>query len=317
MEPTMSDQTEHYETATGPGREAAGSSVAPPGADPVACSLDGVSVSYEGDSILSNVTLSFPSRRCTVVMGFSGSGKSTLLKAAAGLVVPDHGSVSILGTDLVRSSDREIERLRSRTGFVFQDGALWQNMTLRANIELPLRYHRPEMDREQIDRTVAARIAELDAGQRLDLRPAQVSAGEQKVVSFIRALIVDPELVFLDEPTTSVDGERSDLMLRALRTLKERGRTIIAVTHDPRLASQIADNLVIVAHGRVIASGPMSDVVRSTDRDVVRVLTDVLSETATYAGDILDLMDPSIAEPGRRREQAPSREDDVDGLFLS
>ncbi len=293
-----------------------------PAQNETACALDGVSVSYEGEAVLADVTLWFPVRRCTVIMGFSGSGKSTLLKTGAGLVVPDRGSVSILGTDLARSNDREVERLRSRTGFVFQDGALWQNMTLRANIELPLRYHRPDLDREQIDGIVAQKVEELGARKRLELRPAQVSAGERKVVSFIRALIVDPELVFLDEPTTSVDGERSDLMFRALRTLKERGRTIIAVTHDPRLASQIADNLVVVAHGRVIASGPMREVVRSTDRDVVRVLTDVLSETATYAGDILDLLDPSIATNDRRpdgdqSEGGPEPVDDADDLLLS
>ena len=264
-----------------------------------ACRVSGVSVSYESTGVLLDVSLAFPAGGCTIIMGPSGSGKSTLLKAAAGLVVPDEGEVEVLGVDPMRATDRELEALRVRNGFVFQDGALWQNMTLYQNLALPLEYHRLEPDADARRRRVERLVRELGATTRLHLRPAQVSAGERKIVSFIRALICEPDLVFLDEPTTSVDAERVDLMVRRLKALRKQRRTIIAVTHDARIASQMADYLALMKQGRLLAFGTLAEISRSGDPEIERILTDVLSETATYDGDILDLLNPE-SEPFSR-----------------
>lgn len=257
-----------------------------------ACRLSEVTIAHEGIGVLDGVTIAFAAEACTVIMGPSGSGKSTLLKAAAGLSVPDTGRVEILGLDPWRASDREIESLRKRNGFVFQDGALWQNLTLYGNLALPLQYHYAELGEEEIRRRVDSLLRELGATATLTLRPSQVSAGECKIVSFIRAIVGDPELIFMDEPTTSVDTERVDLLIRKLRELKQRRRTIIAVTHNARIASQIADHLVVMKDGRILKSGSLREISRSGDPEVERILTDVLSETATYDGDILELLDP-------------------------
>lgn len=256
-----------------------------------ACILRSVSVSFDNTEILDDITIAFPARSCTVVMGPSGSGKSTLLKTAAGLIVPETGSVEILGVDPVRASDRELERLRGRHGFVFQDDALWQNMTLFGNIALPLRYHAPDLDEGAVRARVTAMVREFGTTRRLEMRPSQVSAGERKITSMVRALITDPELLFLDEPTSSVDSERADLVIRKLRDLKSRGLTLIAITHDARIASQIADYVAVLKDGRVLAFGALRDIARSGDPQIERILTDVLSETATYDGDILELLD--------------------------
>jgi len=265
---------------------------APAHALPPACRLSEVTIAHEGTGVLDAVSLAFDAEACTVIMGPSGSGKSTLLKAAAGLSVPDTGRVEILGMDPAKASDREIEALRKRNGFVFQDGALWQNLTLYQNLALPLQYHYAELGETEIRRRVEALLRELGATARLTLRPSQVSAGECKIVSFVRAIVGDPELIFMDEPTTSVDTERVDLLIRKLRELKQRRRTIIAVTHNARIASQIADRLVVMKEGRILRSGSLRDISRSGDPEVERILTDVLSETATYDGDILELLDP-------------------------
>lgn len=259
---------------------------------PAACSLEGVTVAFEDADVLDDVTLHFPAEACTVIMGPSGSGKSTLLKAAAGLAVPERGRVDILGVDPARAGDRELESLRRRNGFVFQDGALWQNMTLYQNLALPLQHHNPHLEPPEIRDRVGRLARELGATARLHLRPSQVSAGERKVVSFLRAIICDPELLFMDEPTTSIDTERVDLLFRKLRELKEQHRTIISVTHDARIASQIADYVVVMKEGRVLRFGTLRAVSRSGDPEIERILTDVLSETATYDGDILELLDP-------------------------
>lgn len=257
-----------------------------------ACRLTGISLASESTPILEEITVDFPANACTVVMGPSGSGKSTLLKIAAGLIVPDDGWVEILGVDPARASDREIESLRARNGFVFQDGALWQNMSLYDNLALPLQYHEPERDAAAVRARIAELTRELGATRRLELRPSQVSAGERKIISFIRAIVTDPELLFMDEPTTSVDAERNTLLIARLRSIRERGRTIIAVTHDARIASRIADYILVVKEGRVLRFGSLREISRCADAEVERILTDVLSETATYDGDILDLLDP-------------------------
>lgn len=276
-----------------------GSSNAPrlpdPQSLPPACTLTDVTVSFEDEDVLDDVTVSFPAHACTVIMGPSGSGKSTLLKAAAGLAVLDHGSVEILGVDPAHAPDGELEALRSHNGFVFQDGALWQNMTLYGNLALPLQYHFPDLDAAAVRERVMRLARELRATTRLDLRPAQVSAGERKVVSFARAIVTEPELLFMDEPTTSVDTERVNLLIRKLRGLKDRRVTIVSVTHNARIASQIADYVLVVKEGRILRFGSLKEVSRSGDPEVERILTDVLSETATYDGDILELLDPDTS----------------------
>jgi len=259
---------------------------------PPACALADITVSFEEEQVLDALSVAFPAQACTVIMGPSGSGKSTLLKAAAGLAVPDRGSVEILGVDPAHASDRELEALRSRNGFVFQDGALWQNMTLYQNLALPLEYHYPDLGADAVRERVVRLARELRATTRLHLRPAQVSTGERKVVSFARAVVTNPELLFMDEPTTSVDTERVDLLIRKLRELKDRRVTIVSVTHNARIASQIADYVVVMKEGRILRFGTLKDVSRSGDPEVERILTDVLSETATYDGDILALLDP-------------------------
>ena len=264
----------------------------PPEDTEPACSLNGVSVTFEDTDVLDDVSVDFPAGACTVIMGPSGSGKSTLLKAAAGLVVPDEGKVEILGRDPSRISDRELEALRARNGFVFQDGALWQNLTLEQNLMLPLQYHSHHIGAEEARTQVTRMAKELQGARRLALRPSQVSAGDRKTISFIRAIVHDPELIFMDEPTTSLDSERIDLLIRKLRDLRRRGRTLITVTHDARIASQLADYVLVIRDGRVLTFGTLHDVARSNDPEIERVLSDVLSETATYDGDILELMDP-------------------------
>ncbi|MFW5744084.1 MAG: ABC transporter ATP-binding protein [Spirochaetota bacterium] len=257
-----------------------------------ACALADIAVSFEAEQVLDSFSIAFPAQVCTVIMGPSGCGKSTLLKAAAGLAVPERGSVEILGVDPARASDHELEALRGRNGFVFQDGALWQNMTLYENLALPLRYHYPELDSGAVRERVLRLAREVRATTRLHLRPAQVSTGERKVVSFARAVVTDPDLLFMDEPTTSVDAERVDLLIRKLRELKERRVTIVSVTHNARIASQIADYVLVMKEGRILRFGTLKDISRSGDPEVERILTDVLSETATYDGDILALLDP-------------------------
>ena len=259
----------------------------------IAIKMDRVGAIRDETKILFDVNLEFPHQQTTVVMGPSGCGKSTILKIAAGIVPPEQGDVYIDGYNINRISDFRLNQLRKSHGFVFQDAALWANQTVTQNLSLPLQIHFNNFSREDISRRVTETLKLCGYRDQENLKPDQLSAGERKIVSFARAIIGDPQLIFMDDPTISVDHEGVDILLQIIKGLKEQKRTLIVATHDPMLTSMIADNLVVLKQGKVLASGSMAEVTRSADREVIAILSDVLSQTSTYAGDILDLLGDS------------------------
>jgi putative ABC transport system ATP-binding protein len=181
-------------------------------------------------------------------MGPSGSGKSTLLNVAAGLDRPTSGTISLGDTDLTRLSERRLTLLRrERIGFVFQAFNLLPSLTVAQNIALPLRLDGRRPRRSTV-REIAARVG-LD--NRLRNRPSQLSGGQQQRVAIARALITRPEVVFADEPTGALDTQTGRDVLELLRELVDHDRhTVVMVTHDP-VAAAYADQVVMLADGRV------------------------------------------------------------------
>lgn len=245
--------------------------------------LQDVTVERGGRRVLDGVDAVLDPGRFTVIMGHSGAGLSTLLKAAAGLIEPGGGRVVYDGRSLADLDGRERRALQTRTGFVFQDAALWANSTLLANLDLPLQAKHPDLG-------PAARWERIDSvlnscGFAADLmgRPAMLSLGRQKVLSFLRALVPDPEALFLDEPTASLDQHGCSTLVRILDERRRQGRTLAAVTHDVRLAEAMADDLVILHEGRVLAAGPRDDVLAAADPQVRAIVHDRF-ETAGRAG---------------------------------
>jgi ABC-type lipoprotein export system ATPase subunit len=251
--------------------------------------LEDVRISSEGYTILKDVSVAFPRGRSTIIMGPSGCGKSTLLKAAAGIMPPEQGFVRVHGRDVRELSDRELAEMGRSTGFVFQDAALWENRTMYQNVSFPLEYHF-DLTEKQIEERVTKLLGRLDLADQAGLRPAQLSAGERKAISFCRAVIHGPSTVFMDEPTLSVDREKGEVLLDMIRELKADGRTLITVTHDPKLTSWLADYLVILRHGEVVEAGEFAAVRSSRNPVTQSVLADVTGEAAAYDTDLLDLL---------------------------
>lgn len=216
-----------------------------------------------GYQILKDVSVSFTEGATTAVLGSAGSGKSALLKTAAGLVVPDSGAVLFRGTSLATFSEDEERYFRSRTSFVFQDSALWANQTILNNIALPLRVHRHWMGESEIAERVREVLTRVGYDEGLALRPAELSAGEQKLVSIARALVLDPELVFLDEPASGLDEDAKERVQEVLDFLREAGKSVLLVTNDMGWVHRVADRIVIIRDGRVAAAGPYDEVVAS------------------------------------------------------
>jgi phospholipid/cholesterol/gamma-HCH transport system ATP-binding protein len=253
--------------------------------------VEGGTVFHGEKAVLDNVNLSFEAHRTTVLLGASGCGKSVLLKTAAGLLQPFAGHILIDGCDLSTMSERENRRFRQASGFVFQDAALWANSTLFQNMSLPLRVHFPAMSERQISERIEHLLTRVGFSENLTLRPADAAAGERKIVSFIRALVTDPRILFMDEPIAGIHHQVSERIIEVIRDLKRGGRTIIIATHDPILTSQLADSLVVMQNGRVLEAGPVAEVARSRNPDVIAILTRVLSQASTFDGSILDILD--------------------------
>ena len=219
--------------------------------------LRGASASSGGSEILEDVNLAIRPGERVAVMGPSGSGKSTLLKVAAGLVPADGGAALFDGRDVADLGPAEELDFRRRAGFAFQDGALWENQSVLDNLALPLRVHRPELREGEIADRAGIVLSALGYRDSTAVRPATLSLGERKLVSIARALVLDPELVFLDDPTGHLDEDGRDRLLAVVDGLAARGRTVVAVTNNSAFVRRFARRVVVVADGRVVWDAPI------------------------------------------------------------
>ena len=245
-------------------------------------------------AVLDQINLEFPPDKTTVVLGPSGCGKSVMLKVAAGILQPNTGQVTVDGKNLASMSERQNREFRRQTGFVFQDAALWSNNSLYQNMSLPLRFHFPDLSEEEVRVRISHFVSRIGFLEDLTLRPADTSLGERKIVSFIRAMVTEPQVLFMDEPLSGIHHQVTDNMLGLVRELKRERRTIIIVTHDPVLTSQVADWLVVLSGGRILECGPTAQVAASTKPEVVAILSRVLSQASTFDGSILDILDGEV-----------------------
>jgi ABC-type transporter Mla maintaining outer membrane lipid asymmetry ATPase subunit MlaF len=253
--------------------------------------LDHVSVDVEGKRILSDIDLTFQPKKTTVLLGTSGSGKSILLKIAAGLFPPTEGAVWVNDLNLLTLNEKEESEFRRSSGFVFQDAALWANRSVFQNVEFPLEVHYPHMEQEVRKKKVEAQLERTGYWDSLHYRPSQISTGEQKMVSLARALVTEPELLFLDDPLVSIDSGSAETMMEVIKQLHKRETTLIGSFASAELISLIADDLVVLHKGEVIISGPFREVRNTDDPTAKKILAALFNEAASFDEDILELID--------------------------
>lgn len=220
-----------------------------------AIELRGVRASSGGFEMLSGIDVSFPLHAISVVMGGAGSGKSTLIKAAAGLLVPDEGSVLAMGRDMAKFGRKDELDFRTQSGFVFQDAALWANQSILNNVAMPLRVHDAWMSESEIAEAVRVLLKRLGYDESLGMRPAELSMGEQKLVSIARALVHDPEIVFMDDPSANLDEDAAERLFAEMELLRGKSRTLIVVSNNSELAYRFADYLGVIKDGSIVAFG--------------------------------------------------------------
>jgi phospholipid/cholesterol/gamma-HCH transport system ATP-binding protein len=223
--------------------------------------------------VFRGVTLNIHERECVVILGPSGTGKSVLLKHIVGLLRPDYGEVYFRKQRVDTLDDRELEPIRRRFGFLFQGGALFDSMTVFDNIAFPMR-EVGEMKESEIKDRVASKLAMVGLDGTQPKMPAELSGGMRKRVALARAIALDPEVVLYDEPTTGLDPIRSDVINELILKLNDELHvTSVVVTHDMASAYKVADRLVMLSDGKVIAEGTVADFKNTTNETVKRFVT--------------------------------------------
>jgi osmoprotectant transport system ATP-binding protein len=222
--------------------------------------LRGVTKSYEGRRILARTDLSLAPGQTTVLIGPSGCGKSTLLRIMIGLIEPDDGDVAFDGTRLTREN---MLTLRRRMGYVIQDGGLFPHLTARGNICLMARYVGCAEDSMTTRLTELCELARFPSDG-LDRYPSQLSGGQRQRVSLMRALMLRPDVLLLDEPLGALDPMiRSDLQGDLRTIFQTLGTTVVLVTHDMAEAGFFGDTIVVLRDGTVVQKGTLDELVRS------------------------------------------------------
>ncbi len=224
---------------------------------------------FDDRVILNGINLEIYRGETFVIMGGSGCGKSTFLRHLIGAIRPDSGRVSLLGKDLSKLNDDELDALKKKIGMSFQSSALFDSMTVGENVSLPLKEH-AKLDKSVIDIVVKMKLELVGLRGFEDLMPSQLSGGMRKRVGLARAIVMDPEIVFYDEPTAGLDPIVSGVIDKLILDLsKKLSITSVVVTHDMKSVFSIADRIAMLYEGRVLEVGT-PDEIRKSDNQMIR-----------------------------------------------
>jgi phospholipid/cholesterol/gamma-HCH transport system ATP-binding protein len=244
-----------------------------------AISIRNLVVDYGERRILKGVDLDIPTGKVMVIMGSSGAGKSTLLRCILGLKKPSSGNIHMLGTDIATASPREIHEIRKQMGVAFQGGALISSMSVAENIQLPLREH-TNLDENTIRIMTRIKLDMVNMLPAENLMPAELSGGMTKRAALARAIIMDPKLLFFDEPSSGLDPSTAAELDELILLLKTSMRmTIVVVTHELESTFKIADHIAIIGEGRVLETGTPEQIRVSTNPEIQDLLNRKPRET--------------------------------------
>lgn len=228
---------------------------------------------HYGDKIaLDDINLTIYDREILVIMGHSGSGKSTLFRSTLGLMPTTSGSIEILGEDIAGLTKTELYKLRKNIGVAFQNGALFSSLSVRENVELPLREH-TRLDNNTIQIMSMMKLAMMKLSGHQDLMPAQLSGGMLKRAGLARAVVMDPKLLFFDEPSAGLDPVTSAELDRLILQLRDALRmSIVIITHELESAFNIADRITVLDNGKQIMTGTRDEIRKSDDIRIMNML---------------------------------------------
>jgi len=235
------------------------------GHEPV-ITIKGLKKSFKEHEVLKGVDLEVRKGENLVVLGKSGSGKSVLIKCLVGLEWPDEGEVRVLGQDITQLKYEELNALRIRVGFLFQNAALYDSMSVKENLAFPLRMHKKSMTPEKKDTLIMEMLENVGLEDAIDQLPSKLSGGQSKRIGLARTLILRPEIMLYDEPTTGLDtGTSREISELMIRTKKKYNISSITITHDMSCARLTADRIVMMKEGVIVAEGSYEELEKSED----------------------------------------------------
>jgi phospholipid/cholesterol/gamma-HCH transport system ATP-binding protein len=232
-------------------------------------SLRGVHKAFGDLAVLKGVDLDVFKGENVVVLGRSGSGKSVLIKIIVGLLLPDAGTVRVLGRDVDNLDTRELQELRTRIGFSFQSSALYDGMNVRANLEFPLVRNKRNLTRMEIDEAVAQVLDDVGLSRTADQMPSELSGGQKKRIGIARTLILHPDIMLYDEPTAGLDPVTSEEINALINEVQQRyNSSAVIITHDLTCARFTGDRVLMLSEGRFIRQGSFDEVFNTDDTRV-------------------------------------------------
>jgi phospholipid/cholesterol/gamma-HCH transport system ATP-binding protein len=232
-------------------------------------SARGIYKSFGNNHVLIDFNLDVTRGERVVVLGKSGSGKSVLIKCIIGLMQPDRGTIRVLDKDIIGLHEAELDQIRAKVGFLFQSNALYDSMTVRENLEFPLRRHWIKLTAPEVDAMVRTSLEEVGLGHTIDMMPAELSGGMRKRIALARTLILQPEIILYDEPTTGLDPVTGKEIIRLMNTIHAKSNTTsIIISHDMNCVRMAGSRIVVLVDGCCYATGTFADLQKMTDPKV-------------------------------------------------
>lgn len=236
--------------------------------DPI-IQIKDLNISFGDNHVLRDFTMNLAKGENVAVLGKSGSGKSVLIKCIIGLMKPDSGTIQVLGEDIPKLNTVELDQIRMKTGFLFQSNALYDSMTVRENLEFPLRRHGIEKTKAEVDQLVNEALTNVGLPDTEQMMPAELSGGMKKRIALARTLILNPLIILYDEPTTGLDPitgkEISNLMIDVQ---KKYNTSSIIISHDIYCVKIVANRIIMLIDGCCYAEGTYDELKRSSDKRI-------------------------------------------------
>jgi phospholipid/cholesterol/gamma-HCH transport system ATP-binding protein len=215
---------------------------------------------FEDNQVLKGISFDLSKGQNLVILGRSGTGKSVLIKCVVRLMLPDAGSINVLGKDVLSLPENELNELRIRVGYLFQEGALYDSMSLEENLLFPLKRNKPGLAHKEMQELIRIALENVDLLESSEKMPSELSGGMRKRAGLARTLILNPEIILYDEPTTGLDPYTSREISELIVRIQEKYNTSsIVVTHDLKCARTVSDQISLLHDGQFIASGSFND----------------------------------------------------------
>ena len=235
--------------------------------DRVVIRIEGLFKSFGDNNVLNGFNMELKSGENLVIMGKSGSGKSVMVKCLMGLMQPDKGEVEIMGLNVLNMEQQELDQLRKQIGFLFQGSALYDSMTVRENLEFPLR--KQKMPQAEKDELVYEALESVGLRHAVELLPDELSGGMKRRIALARAIILHPKIIIYDEPTTGLDPITAKEIIVLMREIqKKHGSAALIITHDVDCSRVIADRMILLIDGVNYAEGSFQELQASKDEKI-------------------------------------------------